>query len=391
MRMFKDASMYIGELFFAATSAQSTYSDYTVEVTIPYYINVEALAAIPFSEAPRVNVELRNGDSKITYHPIIDTGTCGYIVSVDSFPGWSEKLANASERGWEFLSSSKKLYAGHWIPVDIFYIDAPTEVKARVPVLVVEQSTICPHYNKSKDTDSCPEFEGIVPDVTQYPANISLFGVGFGRRNDGQPQGSPDKNPFLNVISINKTATDTDTFRNGYMLDPDGITIGLTGFNTEDSFRWNALRRGVLWDSDHRDWQAARGCFGIDGGRCVEGNLLIDTGISHSYLTLPNGTEVNQHTDINPSTHASAQALDNGTVVQLKVRDDFGYAVDQDFLLGSVEGIKSGPVPSMVIVTLASPLEREPFFNTGRHFLREWKLAFDAIGGRLGFQRLGEH
>jgi hypothetical protein len=388
MHTFKSLSVYLGELFLATATAQNTYSHYTIEVTIPYYIDVKVPNAVPFTEAPRVNVELRNGNKRIAYHPIIDTGTCGYVVSVDGFPGWSQQLANANEKGWEFLSSSKKLYSGHWIPVDMFYIDALVEVKARVPVLVVEESTICPHYNETRDTNTCPKFKGTVPKVVHHPANISLFGVGFGRRKDGQPQGSPDKNPFLNVVDINKTTTNTDLFRNGYMLDRSGITLGLTGSNTKDLIRWNVLRRGDLWDTDHRDWQAARGCFGVDGGTCVEGNVLIDTGIAHSYLTLPNGTQIHTHTDTSPSSHAPVQALDDGSVLQLKVRDDFGYAVDQEFIVGSPEGIASGPVPSMVIVTLKSPLEKEPFLNTGRHFLRTWKVAYDAIGGKFGFRKV---
>jgi hypothetical protein len=388
MNIMKNVSFYIGGLLVAMTSGQNTYSHYTVEVTIPYYVNIELSNAVPFTEAVRVNVELRNGEESTEYHPIIDTGTCGYVISVDGFPNWSQRLADASEKGWEFLSSSKKLFVGHWIPVDMFYTDAPVEVKARVPVLVVEESTICPHYNESRDTNTCPEFEGIAPNVTHHPKNISLFGVGFGRRKDGQPQGSPDKNPFLNVISINKTTINTDIFRNGYMLDRNAITIGLTGSNTKDLIRWHALRKGDLWAMDHRDWQPVQACFGVDKAACVEGNLLVDTGIPQSYLTLPNGTQIHQHADTSPSSHAPVHALDNGTVVHLKVRDDFGYAVDQDFLVGSIDGSMTGPVPSMVIVTLKDPAEKEPFLNTGRHFLRKWKVAFDAIGGKFGFQKL---
>ncbi|EPE27987.1 outer membrane autotransporter barrel protein [Glarea lozoyensis ATCC 20868] len=384
MHTFKSLYLYLGELFLTTTIAQNTYSHYTIEVTIPYYIDVKVPNAVPFTDPPRVNVELRNGNKSIAYHPTIDTGTCGYVVSVDGFPGWSQQLANASEKGWEFLSSSKKLYSGHWIPVDMFYTDAPVEVETRVPVLVVEESTICPHYNETRDTNTCPTLKGTLPRVVHHPPNISLFGVGFGRQKDGQPQGSPDKNPFLNIVNINKTSTNTDLFRNGYMLDRNGITLGLTGSNTKDLIRWNVLKRGDLWDTDHRDWRAPRACFSVDDSTCVEGNLLIDTGIAHSYLTLPTGAQVHTHTDTNPSTHAPVRALNNGSVVQLKVRDDFGYAVDTEFIVGSPEGI----APSMVIVTLRDPAEKEPFLNTGRHFLRSWKVAFDAVGGKFGFRRV---
>jgi hypothetical protein len=388
MHIMKSALVFTGSLLSAAISAQNTYSHYTIEVTIPYYVDVSAPNEIPFTEAIRVNVELRNGNESTRYHPVIDTGTCGYVVSIDSFPGWSQELADAGEKGWEFLSSSKKLYSGHWIPVDMSFIDAPVETKARLPVLVVEEATICPHYNVTRDTDTCPKFKGIASSITHHPTNISVFGVGFGRRKDGQPQASPDKNPFLNIISINQTTTNTDTFRNGYMLDTHAITLGLTGSNTKDLIRWYTLRREDLWDTDHRDWQAIQACFGVDEEECVEGNLLIDTGIAHSYLTLPNGTRIHQHTDTSPSTHTPVQALDNGTLLHLKVRDDFGYAVNQDFLLGSEDGIEMGPVPNMVIVSLRDRLEKEAFFNTGRHFLRKWMVAFDAVGGKFGFRRV---
>jgi hypothetical protein len=388
IQLMKSAFVYTGSLLFTTTSAQNIYSHYSVEVTVPYYIDSTAPSEAPFTEAVRVNVELRKGNESTRYHPIIDTGTCGYVVSIDGFPGWSQELADAGEKGWEFLSSSKKLYSGHWIPVDMFFIDAPVETKARLPVLVVEESIICPHYNVTRDTNTCPDSEGVASNVTHHPTNISLFGVGFGRRKDGQPQASPDKNPFLNVIGINKTTIDTDIYRNGYMLDPHSITLGLTSLNTKDFIKWHALKRGDLWDTDHRDWQAVQACFGVDNTACVEGSLLIDTGIAHAYLTLPNGTQIRQHTDMSPSTHTPVQALDNGTVVHLKVHGDFGYAVDQDFLLGSINGIRTGPVPNMVIVSLNNITEKEPFLNTGRHFLRKWEVAFDAFGGRFGFRRI---
>ena len=148
-------SIFVLAVTVACCFAQSTYSHYTIEVVIPYYPDATN-AVIPFTEAPRVGVKLQNGNATIEYHPIIDTGTCGYVVSIDSFPLWSQSLADANEVGWEFLSSSKKLYSGHWIPVDMYFPDALVETKARVPVLVVEDVTICPHYNQTSDTNICP-------------------------------------------------------------------------------------------------------------------------------------------------------------------------------------------------------------------------------------------
>jgi hypothetical protein len=65
------------------------------------------------------------------------------------------------------------------------------------------------------------------------PAGIQVMGVGFGREADGQPQGTPDKNPFLNLVSIDgKPASENRSLRNGYIINKDGIKIGLTERNT---------------------------------------------------------------------------------------------------------------------------------------------------------------
>jgi hypothetical protein len=374
-------------LFLSKFTAQNPYSNYTVEVLIPFTAN-DNNTAVPFTDNIKVKMSVRRGSLKKSHHPIIDTGTCGYVMSTDGFPGWSQSLADANEVGWEWLSSSKKLYSGHWIPADIYFTDlAPVEVKAQIKILVVEDVTICPHW-VATDLNICPTpVGGTAPVVTHLPVGenaINLFGVGFGRQSDGQPQGTPDKNAFLNVISIDGVLTASNPlFHNGYIISASGITIGLTGANTENMV-FQDLRPGP--NPDPRDKLPTQACIGVDSMPCVDADVLFDTGIGHSYLTLPYGSPVTIVSGTSPSTHQPVSVLANDQTMKMCIDGESSQMVFSEFIVGNASGISSGVAPDMVITQLRNPAEKAPFFNTGRHFFRRWKFAYDPLA-RIGLKK----
>lgn len=357
------------------------YSGFTTEVLIPFYLEPgNEPPNAPFTEKVRVNVTLTNSAGSETWHPSIDTGTCGYVISKDNFPG---PIPADAPVGWEFLSSSKILYSGHWVDIDAFYTDAPVEVKARFPVLVVDNRSVCPGYDVTVDTNVCPSPTSIVHE----PEGIALFGVGFGRQSDGQPQGDPDKNPFLNIISIDGIATNGSTqFRNGFTISEEGVRIGLTGANTA-GVSFAKLFPGIHHENYPLDWAPVPSCISVNETQsCVKGTALIDTGIAHSYLTLPTTYSIRLKDTRSPSSGAAVKVLEHGSVMKIDLGPYSPYAAQDEFVVGDVNEIKNGPVPDMVITTLSD--KKLPFVNTGRHFLRSWKVTFDAVGGRLGFKRV---
>ena len=359
---------------------ESDYRRFSLEVLIPFdYSAVNAI--VPFTEDVFTTVQVGTGTTAKNYNPIIDTGTCGLVISANGFPEWTNSTTSEYPIGWEFLSSSKRLYSGHWILKGLQFMNAGVEVTSRVPILAVEEVTICPNYNETTDTNICPTpTSGPSPVVTSMPTGIQVMGVGFGREADGQPQGTPDKNPFLNIQTIDGHAVSGDrAFRNGYIISKEGITIGLTGSNIAGmKFAKLAprLTNSSTPSSNSRDWAAVEVCMSINGAACTPGSGLIDTGVAQSYMTLPLGTLANR--TIYP-------LLDNGSTVDIQFGSPGTIVACENFTVGDEDGIEEGIVPSSVRLSLADPSTNPPHVNTGRHFLRGWKLAFDAVEGRLGF------
>ena len=247
-------------------------------------------------------------------------------------------------------------------------------------MLAVEETVVCPWYDVKRDGSVCPSpTSGLPATVTRFPKRIQLFGVGFGRKGDGQPQSGRDKNAFLNVLSIDGKDVG-EGFRNGYVIEKEGVRIGLTEENTA-GMKFVELREA----EEEGEWMSVEACLKVGETECFNGTVLIDTGISHAYLTLPLGANVSRHAATSPSSGGVVQVLDDGSFVQL----DFGSGVEEDFVVvNSTETEIKDETPNMVITTLANPAVKPPFFNSGAHFLRKWAIAFDAVGGRFGFRKV---
>lgn len=364
--------------------AQSPPSQTSSSSALVPYVYSAANAALPFTDPLLIDIVIGDFSTNTTtaLRPLIDTGTCGYVVSAADLLNWPPANLSDYPLGWEFLSSSKKLYSGRWIPQDVLFPGAAVEVRARFPVLAVEDTAICPGYNESTDTNSCAAPTNGT--ALHLPKGISLFGVGFGRQGDGQPQGNPDKNPFLNVVSVDgvETSGGTGKWNAGYIITKDGFSLGLTGENTA-GMDFVELEEGVNHEEYPMDWLPVSVCIAVDEIPCVNGTALLDTGISQAYLTLPlslNGS-IHRHTAQSPSSGADVLVLDDGSRVQLAFGDGL---VDGFAVVNATTTNITDSTPTMVITTLSST--KAPYINPGRHFYRGWEVAFDAVGGRLGFR-----
>lgn len=312
------------------------------------------------------------------YHPVIDTGSCGFIVSAANFPNWTPELADKYPVGYEFLSSSKKLYVGNWIDSDVVFLQA--DVAASFPILVVSTRYICPDYDEAKDGPNCTS----PTETIDMPKKIALLGVGFGRQSDGQPQGNPDKNPFLNIVSIDGTPINsTSPFRTGYKISKDGVTLGLTAKNTA-GFRFVGLDKGVT--EDPRDWAPVPAGIRVGSVPFVtdDTTALIDTGINQMYLTVPRSMPVETHIAKSLSSGANVSVLDDGQVVEVQYGRPGANAASYSFKVGDKHSVETGVAPPQVIVRRSST--KNPYVNTGRHFYRGFEIIFDAVGGRYGFK-----
>src|SRR5215475_2039174 len=115
------------------------------------------------------------------------------------------------------------------------------------------------------------------------PHGISMMGIGFGRRHDHQAQSGPDKNPFLNIAHLNNDGANEARMRRGYIVTRRGVHVGLTAANTQGDFSYVKLASAP----DGRDWAATPGCISVNGTKPACGSLLMDTGVTVMYLTVP--------------------------------------------------------------------------------------------------------
>lgn len=348
------------------------YASFTTTGYIPFS---NTTLPVDWSSKVKVDVTVNSfASSARLFRPDVDTGTCGFLFSSKDLPDWDPSTeALDSNRGWEFLSSSDLLYTGHWVTRDLYFNprNSATRIKATVPVLAVTKKVKCTTYNVAVDGDACPT----TPDWEDNdPSNVRVMGVGFGREADGQPQGTPDKNAFINILSI--AGQSMTSHIQGYTIDSNGINVGLTDANTlgmsfQDLPARNPNPAGSRNPTIPRDWASLRSsCISFnDGTTCYAGETLLDTGIGDSSMRVPLGVSIPR----DPTT----KVLNDGTVVRVNLGDP--ALVTERFTAGV--GAATGVTPDLAF---AYNSDRGNFFNTGRHVYRGWKTAFDSVNGRYG-------
>lgn len=355
------------------------------------------------------------------YNGTLDTGSTGILLSAADLENYNETAAALYPVGWQFLTSSKILYSGNWIPRNLTFPTASkdggnattTNVTAEVPILAVTKKVTCPGYNITTDGAECPANANATGE-TDMPVQIVYLGVGFGRQYNGQPQGNPDKNPFLNIIAINGEPTSADEMHAGYVVTNEGIQVGLTSESTKGFEEGKVkLVKQKEYSNDTRDWSQTGACISVTNSSsiaastpstaCVNGTILVDTGIAQMYLTIPPSmpvTRMSQESASRPGTNVSVLADGQTVSVQFGLSannpsldrgggdvapsQDIGIQKGYSFVVGD---FKDEVVPSQVITTVSR--SKAPFVNTGRHFLRMYDVLFDARDGWFGVKVKG--
>ncbi|KAI3579702.1 hypothetical protein IWW34DRAFT_620776 [Fusarium oxysporum f. sp. albedinis] len=351
---------------------------------------------MPFTNPPHVRLYFSRdqGEDDLTrssYTFLVDTGSTGIVTRADRLKVLpSEPI---TPHAYLFLSSSKTLYRGFWVNRWVWFNKGTeSEVRAQAQVLTVEYKCPCPTYVIGQSGDQCPSIWGIPP-LEPQDGPISLMGIGFGRTYDGQEQSTPDKNVLLNVktiggMSITDTAIGT-TYSPGWIIDKDGITLGLTDSNWHpfDSRRVPLPPPARLPMSSPRymwQWGEIPGTYTVAGFTPSDCNnrsgcsILIDTGIGYASAR----GQVEIPADIrDPRSH---HLVDRQSVaVSLGLRG--ASAISESFQSGS-PGDPDGScsfAPEYVKVSQDSSMTSG--YNTGSHMLRKWRMAIDFMAGVVGF------
>ncbi|PWC33302.1 hypothetical protein TSO352_22670 [Azospirillum sp. TSO35-2] len=350
--------------------------------TAPSYSGATATQCIPFANpqtvsftyAPRLNFSIA-GSSTIQSVQM-DTGSVGIAMSYDQIPNYDQlKTQPGAVAGTQYLSSSKVLWTGTWVPMTVTLYDRNNTPVATssVPVLGVETSGKCASYQT--DGQICPSL------ASAAGSGILYMGVGFGQEADYQPQGTPDKNVLLNLTSINGQTIAPGSLNKGYVIGRQGIQVGLTGQNT-DGFQFAKLQPYAQYPGD---WMPPTGCIvvnpDVNGPNCTNATVLVDTGIPQSYMTVPPGIQFStmQQADASEPTKQIG-VLATGTKVAVSIPGLPNPIATDAFTIGG-----GTPVEPVQVIPWSTS-ERPPFINTGRHFLRQYQFLYDATQGYVGMK-----
>jgi hypothetical protein len=289
---------------------------------------------------------------------VMDTGSTGIVVSADKIPN-IDRLQSLGP-GQLTYSSSGRIMIGRWIvtPVTVMGRDGVGITTAPIPVLAVDRVECTDNARRCTPREA--------------PRGISMLGIGFARRHDHQPQSGPSKNPFLNVAAVN--GIKAGHLRRGYLVSSGGVSVGLTAGNTQGDFAYIKLERAG------DDWAATPVCIAVNGvtpAAC--GTLLMDTGVTAMYLTVPDSQAPNTIVTSNDRS----PTLAGGTKVTISIPSEAAPQALYSFTVGDA-GNPLAPA-RLILVSRVRP----PFVNTSVHFLNGFDYLYDADGGFVGFRWTG--
>ncbi|KAH8592681.1 hypothetical protein B0O99DRAFT_629522 [Bisporella sp. PMI_857] len=381
------------------------YAGSTLSVLVPFE-EAQSMTT-PFSSVYHVPIQLSDGlpgsaiNTKV-YHPFVDTGSTGIILPAASIPGFTIPTGPDAERGWQYLTSSKILYAGWWIEKDVYFnVNDPAHsvVKSTLKILAVTEKTEhCDDWEKNGDKDTCTgKSPAMCP--TACPTGFGILGIGFARRALDQPQAFPERNPTLMVSTIGGIAATWPNFHRGYQIDRYGITLGLTDLNmgpfTNDE-KPHAQLENPSSGSGLPDWNGLPSCVSVDASPCVPMPVLLDTGITTSYLHMPYSYFMDGSTRVDwdfdgiihktpITTGSTTYTLDAHSHVHI----DFwppppAGNKNEDFDVGDAATIATGVTPDMVYFYVNNNANSFRV-NTGMHIYRKYKIAFDSVWGWFWF------
>ncbi len=340
----------------ASAGSPGRYDEYDQGVYLPY-VNAPRPGE-DIDMLPRLLISF-GGRS---YRAVMDTGSTGVVVSADKIPNIDGLQSLGA--GQLTYSSSGRIMIGRWVvtPVAITGGDGTRITTAPIPVLAVTR-VACTQRARRCTPDEAPN-------------RISMMGIGFGRHGDHQAQSGPSKNPFLNVANLNSNDPKGERMQRGYIVTRLGVHIGLTAANTQGDFSYVKLAPAP----DGRGWAATPACVSVNGATpsgC--GSLLMDTGVTAMYLTVPESQAPPEIRTVN----GVAPTLVAGTKLTISIPAEDSPQALYSFTVGDVLDPLAPRKLNLVDRTGA------PFVNTSVRFLNGFDYLYDADGGFVALRWTG--
>jgi hypothetical protein len=308
------------------------YAAYTQSYTLPW---VGSPNFANLSSLLQVQMQVNGGATK---NFTIDTGSVGIVVPASEVPA----IPPNSPAGSLTYSSSGLKLTGVWATVPVSFPSAVASggasatATAMVPVLAVT-SSVC--TGVGVNAGSCT---GTIP---------HQLGIGFGRGSS--VQASPVYNAALNLTDMAN-----GTMRRGYMVQREGLLLGLTSTNVNPGYGMQTLTSaGTPAAGTHNDWLTPSGGFVIGSGNQLNGIVLMDTGLLDMILE--------------DASLPSSGPVITGTQMKIVIGSH-----DYVFVVGD----SGSQTPTSV--NYAYP--NTTFVNTGLRALGHYDLLYDADGGFFG-------
>ena len=290
---------------------------------------------------PRIGLSI--GGSQ-TYSAVLDSGSTGIVVAATLIPDFDHLPSEGDAR--LTYTSSGRVMLGRWVvtPVSLVGERGAYVSTDPMPVLAVTEVR-CLETARDCRPNSAPR-------------DIAMVGIGFGREGDRESHSTPDKNPLLRI------AWNGDAYRRGYILTKNGIHIGLTRANTE-RFGYIKLARQETVD----DWAGIPACIATNDTQPPAcGSMLVDTGVSAMFITLPE-----------TQACGASGTLPDGTTVSIRA----GTQANEQELYRFTVGDPSPLAPSAIHLRVSPD---RAFVNTSVHLLNGYDVLYDADGGYAGFR-----
>lgn len=321
------------------------------------YLNARADGA-PILRPPTLSMSINGGPAR---RAIMDTGSTGVVVSASAIPGF-DQLTPLGPGELTYTSSGRIMRGVNvMVPVTVTGADGTSVTTQPIPVLAVTR------IDCLRNARSCRPIDA--------PRRVSMLGIGFARAKDRQPGAGPARNPFLNVAGMGQTGTGTADFKRGYVVTRRGVQVGLA---QGDGEAFSKVKLGS--DAATGDWQPIPACLSLNGRTPAAcGTMLLDTGVSVMYLTLPpaqtDGLDM-------PGLRGGRVVMDGAS---LAIAPGEGQPAPA---YGFTVGDRGNPVtPARVI--LVGRGDRPAFVNTTVRALNAFDYLFDADAGEAGFRAVG--
>ena len=310
------------------------------------------------TESPLLHLSF--GNDPFRHTALMDTGSTGVVVAM-RYIDRPEQYQNLGA-GSITYSSSGNIMNGEWLVMPLTIRGANGQAIRTDPMRVLAVTSVtCTSYQRT-----------CTPIADPAQVDTLMIGIGFGREGDSQAQGTPDNNPFLNVVNETGAAS-----RRGYVLTKDGISIGLTPASTAGAFAYTKL---LPYPGIPDEWSQAPACvaFGNNPAACG-GIALVDTGVTTMYLSSvlepADGVTLGE-------TPTGQRIVLPGTVLT------FFLPGQGQVTYTFTPGDPSNPLQPKGGVNFDG--SDKTFFNTSVMFLNGFDYLYDADGGFVGYRWTGE-